>query len=133
MLTELYPFLLPERVGDDLPRKLRALAQDLERVRRSHGPGEDRFVEAPLIRSWRIVVDPTGLRLVGYVSGHPRIRDGLAMTTQLWAADRDGRWIRTLSRFYRLGEPARIEDSDEDRNEECDVKDDDEIDEDPDV
>lgn len=133
MLTELYPFLLPERVGDDLPGKLRALAEDLDRVRKSHAPGEDRLVGTPLIRSWRIVVDPTGLRLVGYVSGHPRTRDGLAMTTQLWAADSDGRWIRTLSRFYRLGEPAGIEDSGEDGNEDCEVKYDDELDEDHDV
>jgi hypothetical protein len=27
----------------------------------------------------------------------------------LWAADPDGRWIRTTSRFYRLGEPADAE------------------------
>jgi hypothetical protein len=28
------------------------------------------------------------------------------MTTALWFADPDGSWVRTLSRFYRLGPPA---------------------------
>jgi hypothetical protein len=27
------------------------------------------------------------------------------LISQLWAADSNGRWVRTLSRFYRLGKP----------------------------
>jgi hypothetical protein len=35
--------------------------------------------------------------------GGTTLRDGASMTSQLWAADSDGRWIRSLTRFYRLG------------------------------
>lgn len=30
----------------------------------------------------------------------------MIMTSPLWFADPEGRWVRTLSRYYRLGPPA---------------------------
>jgi hypothetical protein len=33
------------------------------------------------------------------------------MTTALWWADPDGTWVRSLSRFYRLGHPADPDDA----------------------
>jgi len=43
-------------------------------------------------------------------TGHPIHGDRRVMTTQVWFADPDGAWIRTLSRFYRLGAPADLDD-----------------------
>lgn len=104
MLSDDYPFLLPARTIPDLSAKLRTLADDLERIKAGEAPTENQYAQAPLIREWKTVVDATGLRLAGVISGHPRIRAGVGMTSQVWAADPHGRWIRTLARFYRLGE-----------------------------
>jgi hypothetical protein len=46
------------------------------------------------------------LHLVGQVTGHPRHGAGKIITSQLWWADPDGMWVRTLTRFYGLGRPA---------------------------
>ena len=57
-----------------------------------------------------IAQTPLGLQLIGHVSGHPQLGDTMAATSPLWFADPNGTWVRTLSRFYRLGTPARPED-----------------------
>ena len=103
MLTDDFPFLLPEHVGDDLPERLRGLADDLDRVWAGTAPSVLDLTKAPLMVNWRAVLSPVGLRLVGSVTDHPRLGDRAAMTSQIWAADPAGQWIRTLSRFYRLG------------------------------
>jgi uncharacterized protein DUF6634 len=103
MLTDAFPFLLPEHVGTSLPERLRSLAGDLERIRLGTGPRPDECTHAPLITDWRTVLSPLGLRLMGSVKDHPILGNCTAMTSQVWAADVDGQWIRTLNRFYRLG------------------------------
>lgn len=103
MLTDEFPFLLPEHVCGDLPAKLRSLAADLDRMCAGAPPSVSDLVDAPTIVGWRTVLSPVGLRLVGYVTDHPLLGDRAAMTSQLWAADPTGQWVRTLSRFYRLG------------------------------
>jgi hypothetical protein len=114
MLTDNHPFLLPDHIGKELTAKLRTLADDLDRIRVGQAPNDREYREAPLIGGWRTIFDPTGLRLTGQVLDHPRIRAGVAMTSQLWAADPSGLWVRTLSRFYRLGAPAGVIDEDPD-------------------
>jgi hypothetical protein len=109
MLTNDFPFLLPEHVGGDLPARLRSLADDLDRVCAGTAPSVADRTKAPLIVNWRTVLSPDGLRLVGYVTDHPLLGDRPAMTSQLWAADSQGQWIRTLSRFYRLGPSAETQ------------------------
>jgi hypothetical protein len=108
MLTDAFPFLLPENVGGGLPARLRDLADDLDRVRAGAAPREEDLARAPLIVDWRTVLSPLGLRLIGEVAGHPLLGDRTALTSQLWAADPGGQWIRTLSRFYRLGATSPI-------------------------
>jgi hypothetical protein len=103
MLTNDFPFLLPRHVEPDLAAKLRVLADDLERIAACAAPTEAELGNSPLLLDWSCVVSVAGLRLVGHVTGHPRLGDTYAMTSQLWAAGSDGTWIRTLSRFYRLG------------------------------
>ena len=61
---------------------------------------------APLLDDWVPAMTPVGLQLIGQASGHPLHGDRMVMTSPLWFADPDGGWVRTLSRFYRLGPPA---------------------------
>jgi hypothetical protein len=107
MLTTDFPFLLPRHVEAAMPAKLRDLAADLERIRSSEGPTEAELAKAPLIVGWHCALTPVGLRLIGFVAGHPLLGNTVAMTSQIWAADAKGTWIRTLSRFYKLGVPFR--------------------------
>jgi hypothetical protein len=107
MLTTEFPFLLPGHIEAAMPAKLRGLAADLERIRTGDGPTEAELASAPIIVGWHSVLTPVGLRLIGSVAGHPRLGNTEATTSQLWAADADGTWIRALSRFYRLGAPFR--------------------------
>jgi hypothetical protein len=105
MLTDDFRFLLPHYIEPDLSEKLRILADDLERIRIGSAPVAADLSKAPLMTDWRPVISPLGLRLMGFVAGHPRLGNTHAMTSQVWAAGPDGAWIRTLSRFYRLGFP----------------------------
>jgi hypothetical protein len=105
MLTDNFRFLLPRHIEPDLAAKLRALADDLERIAAGTAPTAAELAGAPVMSDWRCVLSPAGLRLVGRVRGHPRLGDTYAMTSQLWAAGGDGNWIRTMSRFYTLAEP----------------------------
>lgn len=103
MLTENFPFLLSCNVGSAIPTTLRRLADDLDRLRAGTAPAAAELATAPLIVDWRCVLTPVGLSLAGFVAGHPLLGTRPARTSQLWAADADGRWVRTLSRYYRLG------------------------------
>jgi hypothetical protein len=103
MLTDDFPFLLLSNGSGNLAARLRALADDLVRIETGAGPEADELASAPLITGWRTVLSPHGLRLLGSVTGHPIVRDGAAMTSQLWAADPNERWVRSVTRFYRLG------------------------------
>jgi hypothetical protein len=104
MLCKLFPFLDLKNAEPDLPAKLRRLADDLELLMHFPvPPGELR--KAPVIDDWVVVVTPLGVQLMGTVTGHPWFGDRPAVTSPLWAADPDGRWVRTTSRYYRLGVP----------------------------
>ena len=105
MLTDDFRFLLPDHIEPDLAEKLRTLADDLEQIRVGGAPVAADLSKAPLMTEWRPVISPLGLRLMGFVAGHPRLGNTRVMTSQVWAAGPVGAWIRTLSRFYRLGLP----------------------------
>jgi hypothetical protein len=106
MLTTAFPFLLPTNLERDLSAKLRALADDLDAMRAGIGPVASDLATAPLLVDWRGVLTPMSLRLAGFAAGHPRLGNRAVLTSQIWAADADNRWVRTLSRYYRLGIPA---------------------------
>lgn len=108
MLTELFPFLHPSMIDADLAAKLRRLATDLDALR-DFPVSAAVLRDAPLIDQWAAMLTAAGPRLIGRVTGHPRLGDRPAMTSPLWAADPAGQWVRTTSRFYRLGEPADAE------------------------
>jgi hypothetical protein len=105
MLTKLFPFLDPASMPPDLPAKLRRLATDIESL--SYRPLSALALrDAPTIEGWAAILAPVGVCLVGQAIGHPRLGDRPVITSPLYAADPHGRWVRTTSRFYRLGEPA---------------------------
>jgi hypothetical protein len=103
MLTKNFPFLLPCNVGLAMPATPRRLADDMDRIRAGTGPTAEELAKAPLIVDWRCVLTPVGLSLAGFVAGHPLLGTRPARTSQLWVADGGGRWVRTLTRYYKLG------------------------------
>lgn len=105
MLTRLFPFLHPAHMTPDLAVRLRTLADDCNRVERGRAVSPNMLQKAPLLTDWIPAVTPGGVKLIGPVTGHPRLGDWTATTTALWFADPDGAWARSLSRFYRLGRP----------------------------
>lgn len=105
MLTRLFPFLDPTHVTPDLGRRLRDLADDCDRLERGRPVSPVVLQKAPLLEDWVPAITPQGVQLMGHVTRHPLLGDCAAVTTPLWFADPDGRWARSLSRFYRLGPP----------------------------
>jgi hypothetical protein len=106
MLTHLFPFLDPDQISSGLASRLRALADDCERLSFDRHVPPAVLEQASLLEDWVPVLTQTGLHLVGYAVGHPVRGNRMVMTPPLWWADPDCRWARTLSRFYRLGPPA---------------------------
>jgi len=85
--------------------KARALAEDFERLIRSGAPNEIDLAAAPILDFWTPAIRQSAA-LAGVVAGHALIRDGkMALTSHLFAIDRDHGWARTWSRYYRLGRP----------------------------
>jgi hypothetical protein len=81
--------------------RLQRLADDLAGIVAGTGPSKADLDKAVLLRNFRVTE-----RLVpclrGLAYGHPELDTGLIMTSQLYALDPEGRWARTLSRYYRL-------------------------------
>ncbi len=106
MLTYLFRFLDPALITPDLPLRLRQLADDCERLQMNHSAPPQLLQNAPMLENWMPTLTAEGLHLVGQASDHPIHGSRPVMTTQLWWADPEGTWARSLSRFYRLGHPA---------------------------
>lgn len=104
-------------MSDDTGRILAAIAE-LEAYA-EHGLASVDLASAPIISRWQLSRDLGGwLHLVGYVSGHdllprrPTDNDlGRRIgTSPLLYADMGAGVVRTLSRWYRLGECANEDD-----------------------
>ncbi|MGR3503939.1 DUF6634 family protein [Pseudaestuariivita sp.] len=83
------------------------LFQSYDHLVRMHGwlidPVPDDPSSAPQLSDYTIAVDPMGLlRLVGQVSGHPRLGRRWITTSPIWQIDLQGTRARTSSRWYRL-------------------------------
>ena len=86
-------------------RRLKALVADLEAVQ-SGRSGTVLSDAAPLLDQWDLA-QRGAVCLVGRSNGHPLL-PGVGRqiaTSDLWLLSADRRWARTLSRWYRLGEP----------------------------
>lgn len=74
-------------------------------------PSDSELQHAPFLAEWQPIMLPTGdIFLLGFVTGHPHIRNGkFCSTSPLIAYDaRLAEWARTVSRWYRLGLPSRL-------------------------
>ena len=105
MLTQHFPFLDPRHATPAITARLRSLAEDAGRFEIDASFVPSLLHSAPIIDNYVPVVHSVGLVLVGEVVGHPHIWSRKIRTSQLWFADPGGQWVRTLSRFYRLGRP----------------------------
>lgn len=93
----------PDGVAD-AARQMRGLADDLTRFSGSFWPTEVELADAPILNHWSgwMLEVPC---LAGLVTGHPLARGPRVRTSPLWALHPSGRWARTETRFYRLGDP----------------------------
>lgn len=106
MLTKQFPFLDPARITSDLTDRLQQLAEDCALLTQFGTASPSQLRTAPLLDRYRPVITSPGVCLTGYVTGHPVLGSRVVVTSQLWWADPKGTWVRTLSRYYRLGTPA---------------------------
>lgn len=114
----LMPRTLEERMPDelkaryrgedrDLAEKFQGLAADLALIGNGEGPGPSDLLGSPILQAWA-EVPFAAIRLTGTGKGHPRLGDSEILTTSIAVVvNETERWARTLSRYYRLGRPAR--------------------------
>ena len=110
MLTKQFPFLDPAAITIDLAERLHKLADDCAILAQYGTAPRSQLRTAPLLDRYLPVITSQGVRLIGHVSDHPVLGSRQVITSQLWFADPDRQWLRTLSRYYRLGAPASSND-----------------------
>jgi hypothetical protein len=72
-------------------------------------PTTEELEEAPVLDRWCAIHDTDTVVLIGYVTGHPHLRDqGRARTSLVLQIQPENGWARTWNRFYRLGAPSRL-------------------------
>ena len=106
MLTSVFPFLDPGMITHEFSERLNSLARDCALLEHDTSFVEARLRTAPTLDLYVPLLTPLGLHLVGQVTQHPLLGSRKIITSQLWFADPEGRWARTLSRFYNLARPA---------------------------
>ena len=75
----------------------------------SRAPTEDEIEKAPILDQWCAIHDTDTVVLIGYVTGHPHIRDGgRSRTSLVLQIQLEAGWARTWNRFYRLRSPSRL-------------------------
>lgn len=72
-------------------------------------PSDDVLASAPFLDGWWIVQAGQFLRARGQVEGHPSIDDPYVTTSPLIGFNVDEGWMRTRSRYYRLGSPIDLD------------------------
>lgn len=93
--------------------KLERLAADLRKLLAGNYPTADELRDAPKISSW-LTTEFISPALAGMVTGHPKLPGNSGINTSPIAVSaRDLGWVRTNSRYYRLGKPFGF---DNDRN-----------------
>jgi hypothetical protein len=94
-----------------LAEKVRMAMIDVERLKQGWRPSPALLVEEPLLADWDFAgsFGAGSTVLAGVVTGHPKLGSGGFCTTSLLVAidTHQWSWARTLSRFYRLENPAQ--------------------------
>ena len=93
---------------NDMINKLHQLIDDLKMLRDGKQPAPEILDDSPALYDWNQTTRPAAC-LEGLVQEHPLLgRYRLIITSDLYYLDPEMRFARTLSRFYRLGNPARF-------------------------
>lgn len=93
---------------NDMISKLHQLIDDLQSLREGKQPAPEILDYSPRLYDWNQTTRPAAC-LEGLVQEHPLLgRNRLIITSDLYYLDPEMRFARTLSRFYRLGKPARF-------------------------
>ncbi|MFT2215047.1 hypothetical protein ACLJYM_24780 [Rhizobium giardinii] len=98
---------MPTRISEEI-RRLKKLVADLERLE-AGAIDSPALMAAPFLDQW-IHASRKVPCLEGVVEGHPSLPDGrLILTSEVHAHlhAEDEHFVRTLSRWYRLGDPRR--------------------------
>lgn len=82
------------------PEALLAAIADAER-----GPDLTDLKDAPTLSRWWLQSDGSLLRAAGDLTGHPSIFDPFVTTSPVLGFDAGAGWMRTRSRWYKLGMP----------------------------
>ncbi|WP_128292297.1 DUF6634 family protein [Afifella aestuarii] len=85
--------------------RMEALAADLRALHEGRIPTPQDLSDAPVINHWAFVTISTSA-LMGHVVGHPLLGTREVLTSAVWVAAPDFGFVRTLSRYYRLGRAA---------------------------
>lgn len=72
-------------------------------------PSDEVLAAAPFLNLWWIRRAGAFYRACGMLSGHPSIEDPYVTTSPIMGLNADEGWMRTRSRFYRLGKPFEFE------------------------
>lgn len=93
---------------NDMISKLNQLIDDLQSLREGKQPAPEILDNSPTLYDWNQTTR-SAVCLEGFVQEHPRLgRNRLIITSDLYYLDPELQFARTLSRFYRLGNPARF-------------------------
>ncbi|MCW2282582.1 hypothetical protein M2323_000343 [Rhodoblastus acidophilus] len=95
--------------GPDIYRLSKALTEDLEKIVAGLGPTAAELASAPIIDNWSFVPRPE-MALAGLISGHPLLGTKHGITSEIFALDETRSWVRTWTRWYRLGRQAGVDD-----------------------
>ncbi|KQT58123.1 MULTISPECIES: hypothetical protein [unclassified Aureimonas] len=97
------PFQLHEHLN-----LLKRLVADVEALVDGRHPSQFALSAAPVLERWTLASRSSPC-LAGQFLGHPKIRSGRpGFTSDLWIHAPSHGYARTLSRLYRLGDPATI-------------------------
>ena len=102
---------LPDRIYPHVDSLVSRRTRSTTRPSRRHRgrPLRRRLSAAPRLDSWIVLQEATGrLALTGDVTGHPILGTAEIVTSRLFGIDASAGWVRTFSRWSRLG-PYRTE------------------------
>ena len=90
---------------EELKEREQRLISDLKKLEGGWIPTLSDLDDAPFLDCWTVHIDGPGLMyFAGECVGHPRIRDGYMTTSYVVAGSIEDGWIRTASRFFRIGQ-----------------------------
>lgn len=94
----------------ELVERIKLASADLERLEQGWRPSAQDLADAVFLDNWIIGIQPNTNQTVfwGEAVGHPILGNRHIVTSPILWVSKDRQIARTLSRWYRLGEPAPV-------------------------